>query len=113
MDGEGQFFGEVKLTGDLGIGTERLFATEVNVDEVVPRTPVVGLELFESNGNLLTSCLFVWIKVTTKVIMCLNVKAIMARDKIFSIIIIFYCCLTFQSLIWQRYREQSAHQGDD
>ena len=73
MGGEGQFLEEVELAGDLRIGAEGLLAAEIDINEIVPRAPVVGLELFEGDGHLLTGRLLIRVDVTTEVIVELDV----------------------------------------
>ena len=58
MGGEA-FLAEVKLTGDLRICAFRKLPAEVDIDEIEPRAPLVGLELLNGEGHLLTASLFV------------------------------------------------------
>ena len=76
MEGERQLFNEIYLTRDLRVGTQRLLATEVDINEIIPGSPVISLELFKSDSNFLTSGLLIGIEVTTEIVMQLNVLCI-------------------------------------
>jgi len=68
MGCEGAVLAEVKLSRNLRVGTLEELIAQVEVNEIVPRTPLVGLELLDGNGHLLTSILLVRVDVTSEVV---------------------------------------------
>lgn len=68
MGSDGRLFAEVELARDLGIGAAQELAAEVEVDEIVPRAPVVGLKLLEGDGDFLTVGLLVGIDITAEIV---------------------------------------------
>ena len=73
VGGERSILAELELTGNLGVGATEELASEVEVDEVIPRTPRVGFELLERDGDFLTVRLLIGIDVTAEVVVQLDV----------------------------------------
>ena len=64
---------DVELTRDFAVGSLDELVGEVHIDEVEPGAPLVGLELFEGEGHLLTAFFLVGIEVASEVVMKLHV----------------------------------------
>ena len=73
MGCEGGVLTETELTRNLRIGTAEELTRQVDIDEILPGPPFVGLELFEGDGDLLTVRLFIGIDVAAEVVMNLYV----------------------------------------
>ena len=73
MGGKGRLPAQRELARNLGIGTLREMAAQVDIDEIVPLAPLVGLELFKGNGHFGTTGFLTGIDITTQVIVNLNI----------------------------------------
>ena len=73
MSGKRRLLAQIELTRNLRIGTLRKMIRQVDIDEIIPRPPFVGLELLHSDGHLLSSGFLASVNVTTEIVMQLNV----------------------------------------
>ena len=71
---------DIELARNLGVGTLHELVRQVEINKVVPRTPLVGLELLEGYGCALTAILLIRIQMATKVIMNLHILCINAES---------------------------------
>ena len=78
MGCEGASTAKTELTRDLRVGTLKELITQVEVDEIVPRAPLIGLELLDGDSDLLTAILLVRVDVTAEVVVKLDVLCVCA-----------------------------------
>ena len=68
MGCKGGLLTQIELTRDLRIGTLDEMTAHIDIDEIVPRAPLVGLELLEGKGDLLAIRLLAGVDVTTEIV---------------------------------------------
>ena len=73
MGGKRRLLAQIELTRNLRVGTFCELTAEVDIHEIEPRTPFVGLEFLEGHRHFLSACLLVGIDVTTEIVVQLHV----------------------------------------
>ena len=64
---------KITQNGNLSIDTASGLTRQIHIEEVIPRTPIVSLELLEGYSNFLTIILLISVNVTTEVVVQLDV----------------------------------------
>ena len=71
--GNGQLLAQIEFARNLRVGSLGELTAEVDIDEVEPRAPLVGFELFKRHCNFLSSSLFVGIDEASEVVVQLHI----------------------------------------
>ena len=79
VSGERRIFPKIELARNLCVGTFGEFPAEINIDEVEPRTPFIGLEMLDGHGYFLAIAFFVGIDVASEIVVQLNVLRLCSR----------------------------------